>query len=42
MQPDFLARLDAWRVVQPGGLTKPQAIPWLAELGLRLAGSKPA
>jgi hypothetical protein len=40
IQPDFLARLAAWRVVQLGGLAGRRAIRWLAEQGLRLAGSK--
>jgi hypothetical protein len=32
---EFLKRIDQWRAEQPGGLTRPQAIRWLAEVGLR-------
>jgi hypothetical protein len=31
---DQLWRIDTWRAKQPGGLTRPQAIRWLAEQGL--------
>jgi hypothetical protein len=35
LQPDLLAKVDKWRGAQPGGgLSRPQAIRWLAELGL--------
>ena len=43
--PDFLIKVDKWRAEQPptpgqvGGLSRPQAIRWLAELGLRGVGS---
>jgi hypothetical protein len=38
-QPKLLKRIDEWRAKQPGGLSRPQAIRWLAELGL--VGSQP-
>lgn len=40
-QADFLAKVDEWRIKQPpqpgrpGELTRPQAIRWLAEVGLK-------
>ena len=33
----LLASVDAWRAKQPGNPTRPQAIRWLTELGLRKA-----
>jgi hypothetical protein len=38
-RPELLKKIDAWRVKRPGGLSRPQAIRWLAESGL--AGSQP-
>ena len=44
--PEFLAAIDLWRAEQPrqpgqaAGLTRPQAIRWLAELGLRADSGK--
>jgi hypothetical protein len=36
---DFLARLDQWRALQTDKPTRPEAILWLAEMGLaRLLG----
>jgi hypothetical protein len=43
--PEFLAAVDKWRAAQPrqpgqaAGLTRPQAIRWLAELGLAANGA---
>jgi hypothetical protein len=36
IQPDFLARLDAWRVVQLGGLTRPQGDPVACRAGAKV------
>jgi hypothetical protein len=33
---EVLAILDAWRKAQPGGMSRPQAISCLTELGLGL------
>ena len=33
---EVLAKLDAWRNAQPGGMSRPQAIRWFTELGLGL------
>jgi hypothetical protein len=34
-QPDFLTKVDKWRAEQPGAMTRPQALRWLAEVGLK-------
>lgn len=41
-QPEFLAAIDSWRGGQPGSLSRPHAIRWLAELGLSNSQPKKA
>ena len=37
---DFLAKVDEWRAKQAAPLSRPQAINWLAGLGLKREGIK--
>jgi hypothetical protein len=34
-KPEFVAKLDKWRAEQPGAMTRPQALRWLAEIAMR-------
>ncbi len=34
LQPEYLARIDAWRTAQPAPLTRPEAMRLLMDLGL--------